>query len=306
MIMGNDVAPTLVVLAAGIGSRFGGWKQIEPLGPSGEITIDYSIFDAWRAGFGRVVFVVRPEVETPMRNHFTERLRGRMEMAFVRQRLDDLPSGFTVSAARSKPWGTAHAVWVARNVVRGPFAVINADDFYGAGSYRILGAYLARGADTYAMVGFPLRNTLSPHGTVSRGICSVTAHGFLTAVVERTRIRAEGDGAAFEDETGAWRPLTGDEIASMNMWGFTPGFFEDATPRFRAFLEENGNHPKAEFFLPSVVDTLIRGGRRRVRVLPTEEHWFGITYAADLEGARQQIMELVQHGVYPKDLWAQA
>lgn len=302
--MGNDLGPTLVVLAAGIGSRFGGWKQIEPLGPSGEITIDYSVFDAWRAGFRRVVFVVRPEVEMPMREHFASRLRGRMAMAFVRQRLDDLPPGHTVPEGRSKPWGTAHAVWVARQLVQGPFAVINADDFYGAGSYRVLGAFLAGGATTYAMVGFPLRNTLSLHGTVSRGICAVTPGGFLTTVVERTRIRAEGAGAAFQDETGAWLPLSGDEIASMNMWGFTPHFFDDATPQFQEFLEKSGNEPTAEFFLPSVVDAAIRSGRQRVRVLPTEERWFGITYAADLEGARERIVDLVRRGLYPKDLWA--
>lgn len=303
--------PSLVVLAAGIGSRYGGFKQIEPLGPNGEVGIDYAVYDAWRAGFGKVVFVTRPELEEPLREHFASNLRGRMEVAFAFQGLADLPPGFTVPSGRQKPWGTGHAVWAARHAVDGPFAVINADDYYGPNSYRVLGELLSGGASpgggtaTYAMVAFVLRNTLSEHGTVSRGICSTTCDGYLTHVVERTKIRpAPGGAAEFLDDAGAWQPLTGDEPASMNMWGFDPSLFGHFESMFTAFLRERSGDPKAEFYLPSMVDELVRNGSCRTRVLRTDDQWFGITYPEDRPHVEASIKALVASGVYPGDLWA--
>ena len=302
--------PALVVLAAGIGSRYGGFKQIEPLGPNGEIGIDYAVFDAWRAGFAKVVFVTRPELEKPLREHFAASLAGRMAMAFAFQELSDLPPGFTAPAGRQKPWGTGHAVWAARGVVDGAFAVINADDYYGPNSYRVLGDFLCNeeppGAtvSTYAMVAFVLRNTLSEHGAVSRGICSVTGDGFLTKVVERTKIRpAQRDAAEFLDDDGSWQSLTGDEPASMNMWGFHPSLFRFFESVFSAFLRERSFDPRVEFYLPSMVDELVQRGACRTRVLRTGDQWFGITYPEDRPQVEASIRALVSSGVYPADLW---
>ena len=303
--------PSLVVLAAGIGSRYGGFKQIEPLGPNGEVGIDYAVYDAWRAGFGKVVFVTRPELERPLREHFASSLRGRMEMAFAFQELSDLPPGFDVPPDRRKPWGTGHAVWAARNTVDEAFAVINADDYYGPSSYRVLGEFLSRETSpggalpTYAMVAFVLRNTLSEHGAVSRGICRATSDGYLTEVVERTKIRPAGEGAAeFLDDDGTWQPLTGDEPASMNMWGFQPSLFGHFESQFAGFLRERSDDPKAEFYLPSMVDALVHGGLCRTRMLRTDDQWFGITYPEDRPQVETSIKALVASGVYPGDLWA--
>ncbi len=299
---------TLVVLAAGLGSRFGGWKQIEPVGPNGEIVLDYSVYDAWRGGFSRVVFVVREEIREAMRAHFDPVLRGRMEAAYPVQRLDDLPRGCTAPAGRTKPWGTAHAVWSARRDLDGPFAVVNADDFYGPASYAVLARFLA-GVELdarparFAMVGFPLRNTLSPNGTVSRGICSVGADGFLQQVIERTKIRGTPGGDAEFLDGDRWLPLSGDAVASMNMWGFTPAVLDQMEPLFRNFLETPGAAEKAEFYLPFVVDALLHAGECRVRVLSTPEKWFGITYGADLADARQAIQRRIDDGLYPSPLW---
>ena len=298
--------PTLVVLAAGIGSRYGGLKQIDPVGPSGEIVIDYSVFDAIRSGFGRVVFVIRREIEADFRAKIGSHLEGRIAVDYVHQDLGDLPGGFAVPADRQKPWGTGHAIRSCRAAVREPFAVINADDFYGAKSYRALGDFLgglAASEARYAMVGFRLRNTLSEHGHVARGICSADAGGFLQGVVERTKIEQAPGGARFATADGGWAPLTGDEIASMNMWGFTPTIFEHLEREFRGFLGRSGSDPKAEFFIPTVVDTLIRGRQATVRVLETPEIWFGVTYPADKPVVVDGIRARIAAGIYPERLW---
>ncbi|NOY81021.1 MAG: nucleotidyltransferase [Kiritimatiellaeota bacterium] len=306
--MDTEVAPALVILAAGLGSRFGGWKQIEAVGPSGEIVLDYSVYDGWRAGFGRVVFIVREEIQAAVRDHFDRVLAGRIETAYVVQRLDDLPPGFDLPSERRKPWGTAHAVWSARREIDRPFAVINADDFYGPESYAVLAAFLkdanpAALPAEFAMVGFPLRNTLSPNGTVSRGICAVNPDGALEQVVERTKIRGAGDKDAEYLDGAVWRPLSGDAVASMNMWGFTPSLLARIEPLFAHFLRSSQDDPGAEFFLPALVDALVRAGKCRVTVLATPAKWFGITYAADLEDARRSIRRQTEAGRYPTPLW---
>lgn len=299
-------APTLLVLAAGMGSRYGGIKQMDPVGPDGEYVLDYSVFDAWRAGFKRVVFVIREELEAPLRAHFGERLTGKLEVSYVCQRLTDLPAGFSCPAERQKPWGTGHAIWTARHLVRGPFGAINADDFYGAGTYRVLGDFLSSPAcdeRTYAMTAYRLANTLSEHGTVSRGICTVDAKGFLTGVNERTSIEPWQGGARYKDAEGHWQPLTGDEPASLNIWGFSASLFPRMEALFVEFLEHNLHAAKAEFFIPTVVDTLVRRGLCVTRVLPTDAHWFGMTYAEDRAMVVGKIAKLTADGVYPQHLW---
>ncbi len=298
--------PTLVVLAAGIGSRYGGLKQIDPVGPSGEIVIDYSIYDALRAGFGRVVFVIRREIEADFRAKIGAHLEGRIPVAYVYQDLADLPPGYSVPGDRKKPWGTGHAIRSCRDAVHEPFAVINADDFYGRESYRFLGQFLGgvAAADArYAMVGFRLRNTLSEHGHVARGICAADAGGFLQGVVERTKIEQTPAGARFATADGGWAPLTGSEIASMNMWGFTPTLFGHLEREFRSFLDRSAGDAKAEFFIPTVVDNLIRGRQATVRVLETPEIWFGVTYPADKPVVVDGIRARIAAGTYPERLW---
>ncbi len=298
---------TLVVLAAGIGSRYGGLKQIEAVGPNGAIVIEYSVFDAIRSGFDRVVCVIRRDIERDFRAIVASRFERQIPVDYVFQEMDGgLPPGFAVPGDRKKPWGTAHAVLACRDVVRTPFAVINADDFYGRRSFESLGHFLGgvgAAANEYAMVGFTLCNTLSEHGHVARGICDVGADGFLRGVVERTRIEKTGQGAQYADEAGAWHVLTGAEIVSMNMWGLTPALFESLQRGFRSFLDARGGDPKAEFFLPTVVDGLVAGGRARVKVLGTPELWFGVTYPQDKAVVVEGIRRLVGQGVYPERLW---
>ena len=300
--------PTLLVLAAGMGSRYGGLKQIDPVGPSGEIVLDYSVFDAWRAGFGKVVFVIKPGLLEPLKEHFGSRLEGRMELDFAFQELSDLPSGFNVPADREKPWGTGHAVWAARDVIAEPFAAINADDFYGTNSFKVLGDYLrtdavARGK-TYCLVAFRLANTLSPHGSVSRGICTADANGCLTDVVERTKIEpVPSGGARFMGDAGNWQSLTGEEPASMNMWGFAPSVFDHLGTELATFLEERRTEPKSEFFMPSVVDALVKAGTCTCTMLTTDDKWFGMTYHEDRDKVMASIRALVDRGIYPEQLW---
>lgn len=221
-------SPTLLVLAAGMGSRYGGIKQMDPVGPDGEFVLDYSVFDAWRAGFKSVVFIIREELEDPLREHFGNRLDGKLQVRYVCQRLTDLPNGFSCPSSRQKPWGTGHAVWTARQVIKGPFGSINADDFYGAGTYRVLADFLQSSAcneRTYALTAYRLANTLSEHGSVSRGICTVDGNGLLTGVTERTSIEPWNGAARYKDANGQWQPLTGDESASLNIWGFAASLF---------------------------------------------------------------------------------
>ncbi|MBT3378322.1 MAG: NTP transferase domain-containing protein [Lentisphaerae bacterium] len=303
--------PTLLVLAAGIGSRYGGFKQIDPVGPTDETVLDYSVYDAWRAGFGKVVFVIREEIEAPVREHFDPRLKGRLEVDYVYQHLDDLPDGFSLPTDREKPWGTGHAIRAARDAVKEPFAVINADDFYGTGSYETMAGFLSTAASTrdaaatFCMVAFRLRNALSAFGSVSRGICSVDPEGFLSDVVERTKIELQANGdVRFLDEQGQWAPLTGEEPASMNMWGFTPRLFDFIEELFREFLTTRIDEPKSEFFIPTVVDTLIKAGACRTAVLTTDEKWFGMTYREDRDKVKGSIRALIESNVYPAALWS--
>lgn len=300
--------PTLVVMAAGIGSRFGGLKQFEPIGPNGETVIAYAVYDALLAGFRKIVFVIREELEAAFRERVGKVVEQRADTAYAFQRLDRLPRGFGLPAGRKKPWGTAHAVLCCKDVVREPFAAINADDFYGRVSYRVLCEYLKNAQDRpgeydYCMAGFVLRNTLSAHGHVARGICTVSPDGFLEDVVERTRIQ-EFDGVVrYAGADGRWRDLSAESIVSMNMWGFTPSFFNEVEARFIRFLEENGADPNAEYFIPTVVADLIREEKARVRVLKTDATWLGVTYRDDVGSFRQAIAKMIRQGVYPAPLW---
>ena len=302
--------PALLILAAGIGSRYGGLKQIDPVGPHGEIVLDYSVYDAWRAGFGKFVFVVQPGVAETLNEHFSKRLPLSAELDFVFQQKDDLPESVAdIPGERAKPWGTAHAVWSARNAIAEPFGVVNADDFYGADSYRLLAECLHKEAASeraaLCMVAFRLRNTLSEHGTVSRGICAVRDDGLLSEVVERTKVEKNGSNALFLDADGRKYPISGDALASMNMWGFPPTILADIEREFEAFLRQQGNEPSAEFFMPTVVDSLIQRGRCQTRVLCSEADWFGMTYKEDRSAVETGIRRLIDAGVYPERLWAE-
>ncbi len=300
----------LVVLAAGMGSRFGGVKQVQPVGPHGELIIEYSAFDALRAGFGRLVLVIRKDIEKDFRETIGRRLESRMDVQYVFQELDaGLPGGEGRRQAappqwgnRTKPWGTAHATLVAQPAVRGPFAVINADDFYGASAYRTLAAHFAASSD-YAMVGYPLSQTLSEHGTVSRGVCATDAAGRLTGITEITKIEKMPAGARYTDAAGQAQSLTGAEIVSMNFWGFTPAVFVQLERAFGEFLATRGQDPKAEIYLPTTLSDLNARGESRIALHRSEDAWFGLTYKEDLASAQAAIKALVAEGRYPAPLW---
>ncbi len=296
--------PALVILAAGIGSRYGGEKQIDPVGPSGEIILDYTLYDAGRAGFGRAVFVIRPEQEAAFADHLRRTGAGGLKTAFVTQKPDDLPEGFAVPGDRKKPWGTGHAVRAARKAVDGPFAVANADDFYGRGSLEVLGRFLRRPdrKEQCCLVAFRLANTLSPHGSVSRGVCEIDREGCLVSIKERTRIETAPGGGRYLDRGGEWIPLAGDQPVSMNLWGFGPALFPRLETQFAEFLQRNAGDPGAEFQLPAVIDRLIREEGWRCRALPTAERWFGMTYREDRDRVRGEIARLVEAGTYPERL----
>jgi dTDP-glucose pyrophosphorylase len=302
--MKANTAPTLLVLAAGMGSRYGGLKQIDPVGPSGETIIDYSIYDALRAGFGKLVFVLRKEIEQPFKETVGARFEKHAPVDYVFQELDKLPAGFTVPAGRTKPWGTTQAILMAADAIREPFAAINADDFYGAESYRLLAAHLQPGVEDYAMVGFTLRNTLSEFGTVARGVCRVDASDYLESVVELTSIARDGGQVKNTDAEGRVTVLDGDEPVSMNMWGFTPRLFGQLRTRFEAFLRQHGTDLKRECYIPSTVNDLVADGEARVKVLRTGDAWFGVTYREDHPRVAESIRRLVRDGAYPENLWA--
>jgi hypothetical protein len=299
-----DTAPTLVVMAAGMGSRYGGLKQIDPVGPHGEIVIDYSVYDAIRAGFGKVVFIIRRDIEAAFRDVVEKNIAGRIEVAYAFQELDDLPTGYRVPEGRTKPWGTSHAILACRHIVKENFAVINADDFYGAASYRILGDWL-RGADPdrdrYCLISYIMRNTLSDHGTVSRGVCE-TRHGLLTKIIERLKIEKQGEAARFL-EGDEWVDATGDEPVSMNMWGFTPRVFPNLLAVFPSFLDAAAGNPKAEFLIPTSIDAMIQQGKAEVEVPQSPERWLGVTYPEDKPLVAAGIREMIEAGKYPENLW---
>jgi len=295
---------TLLVLAAGMGSRYGGLKQIAPVGPRGETLMDYSIYDALRAGFDKLVFVIRREIERPFKETIGRRFEEHVVVEYAFQELERLPGGYAVPSERRKPWGTAHAILVAAEVVHEPFAVINADDFYGAQSFRVLAEHLQSRSPAYAMVGFVLGNTLSEFGSVARGVCQVGPENFLENVVELTRIERDGSTARHTDSAGLSHVLTGEEIVSLNMWGFTPTVFDQLQTQFVAFLNTHGNERNAEFFISSVIGTLVREGQARVKVLRTPDSWFGITYKEDRPWVVAGIQRLFERGEYPGQLWA--
>ncbi len=300
----KPMSPTLLILAAGIGSRYGGVKQIDKIGPSGESIIDYSVFDAITAGFSKVVFVLNPKIEKDFKAIYEPRLSGKIETAYVLQELNNIPEGVTFNHERVKPWGTGHAILVAKDVIDTPFAVINADDFYGREAFEVLGNYLSQlnnDETRYAMVGYQLKNTLSENGSVSRGICS-TKNGFLTDVVEHTKLFKTAGQIVFEDH-GREIPIDENSLVSMNFWGFTPKYFQQSETWFVDFIRDNAQQLKAEFYIPYVVNKLITQGDAEVRVLESHDQWFGVTYQEDKPITIAKVKKLVEAGAYPEDLW---
>lgn len=304
--------PALIIMAGGIGSRYGGLKQVDPIGPNGEIIIDYAIYDALQAGFGKIVFLIRKEIEEVFREKIGNKIDQRAETVYVFQSVEDVPAGFAIPPERKKPWGTGHAVLCCKDVIHEPFAAINADDFYGRHAFQVMADYLRSAQDAdglydYCMVGYRLDNTLSEAGSVARGICKVSPDGYLDGVVERTRIERRNGQPKFSENGEDWLSLPPESIVSLNTWGFTPSFMGELERRFPIFLRdciEHGDFPlKSEFFLPSVVNQLIEEGKARVRVLPTTAKWFGVTNPEDRPVVQAAIRALVERGEYPENLW---
>lgn len=301
--------PTLLLLAAGMGSRYGGLKQLDGLGPHGETIMDYSIYDAIQAGFGKIVFVIRKDFEGQFREKVLSKYEGHIPAELVFQGIDALPEGFTVPEGREKPWGTNHAVLMAKDVINEPFCVINCDDFYNRDCFKVIGKYLAdlpEGAkNDYAMVGFRVGNTLSENGTVSRGVCSTNKEGNLTTVVERTKIERRDGKVQYLDDNGSWVTVDDNTPVSMNVWGFTPDYLEYSEEYFKEFLSDprNMENKKSEYFIPMMVNKLITDGTATVKVLDTTSTWFGVTYPEDREGVVERIKRLVDEGVYPSKLF---
>lgn len=303
--------PVLVVMAAGMGSRYGGLKQLDPVGNHGQLIIDYSIYDARRAGFETVVFVIKRELEDAFKAAIGDRLSKVIDVRYAYQELSDLPEGYSVPEGRVKPWGTCHAILAARDVVDGSFAVVNADDYYGPEGFREIYDYLAANPDRpgcyeFAMVGYRLGNTVTENGSVARGICEEDEHSFLVRVTERTRIEAEGADARFTEDGGeTWTHLSGDTVVSMNLWGFTRSFMEEASARFPAFLDKTlaENPLKGEYFLPSVVTQLLDEHKARVKVLRSADKWYGVTYREDRPVVLKAIADMTASGLYPDNLW---
>lgn len=299
--------PTLLILAAGMGSRYGSLKQMDGIGPCNEAIIDFTIYDAIRAGFGKVVFVIRETIEEQFKSFFTpERFLGQIEVEYVMQELDKLPEGYAVPEGREKPWGTAHAVMMAADVIAEPFAVVNADDFYGQNALEVMGEYLAKLSGkkgSYAMVGYEVSKTLSENGTVSRGVCSIGRCSQLTSMVERTKIERRGEEIVYiegEEVTG----LNENTLVSMNLFGFTPDLFEYGEELFKEFLDSSSKeNPKAEFFIPLVVNTLLENKTAKMKVLKTTSDWFGVTYIEDRPSTVERVAKLTTEGVYPTPLW---
>ena len=298
--------PTLVIMAAGMGSRFGGLKQMTPVDEEGHFIIDFSLYDAYQAGFRRVAFIIKREIEQTFRETIGARMEKWFHVDYVYQELDRLPEGFAVPEGRRKPWGTAHAVACCRGVVEGPFAVINSDDFYGRGAYEAIYRFLTenKAPHHYAMLGYQLRNTVTEFGSVARGVCHVE-DGFLHDITERTKIFKRGQDAAYTEDGETFVPLSGDSLVSMNFWGFTPEILDEIWDAFPAFLAENlpVNPEKCEFYLPTFVGSRLAEGKVRVRVLPCMETWHGVTYKEDLDSVKSAIGQLKREGKYPARLW---
>lgn len=299
--------PTLFVLAAGMGSRYGGLKQLDPLGPSGQTIMDYSIYDAIQAGFGKVVFVIRKDFEQDFREKILSKYEHRIPVEVVFQSVDALPEGYTCPADRTKPWGTNHAIMMGAKAINEPFAVINADDFYGRDAFEVIARELSRPRNRkgdYCMVGFRVGNTVTANGTVSRGVCTADTNGLLTSIVERTDISVEADGKIVcTGDNGQQISLDAKTPVSMNLWGFTPDYFDYSEREFRTFLDAKLNTPKSEYYIPSVVDTLVNNGEATVKVLDTTSQWFGVTYADDRQGVVDQLAALHAAGQYPEKMF---
>lgn len=303
--------PTLFLLAAGMGSRYGGLKQLDGLGPNGETIMDYSIYDAIHAGFGKLVFVIRKDFEKEFRDKVVSKYEGHLPVEVVFQSLDKIPEGFTVPEGREKPWGTNHALMMGEDVIHEPFAVVNCDDFYGRDSFKVMGKFLSDlpegSKGKYAMVGFRVGNTLSESGTVSRGVCVTDEHHHLQSVVERTKIERKADGVVkfLDDDGETWTPIADNTPVSMNFWGFTPDYFKHSDEYFKYFLglESTKKNLKAEFFIPLMVDKLIKDKTATVEVLDTESKWFGVTYPEDRPATVAKFKELVDKGIYPNKLF---
>jgi dTDP-glucose pyrophosphorylase len=299
---------SLLVLAAGMGSRYGGLKQMDSFGPNGETIIDYSIYDAIKAGFDKVVFVIREHFKKDFEEFFKQKFEDKIEIAFVTQELDKIPEGLNFHPEREKPWGTAHAVMMGRDVIEGPFAVINADDYYGTDAYKVIIEYFntldQNQPDDYAVVAYKLSKTLSKHGTVNRGICYSDALGNLDHVVECVKISESDEGViSYPGEDGARKILQQDDLVSMNMWAFQPSFFKHTEDMFKEFLANEGMELKSEFYIPKAVDNLIRKGTSKVKVLQSDSEWFGVTYQEDKPIVIEKLNTLIQKKVYPADLW---
>ena len=300
--------PVLVIMAAGMGSRYGGLKQIDPVDEHGNLIIDFSIYDALKAGFKKVVFIIKHEIEADFREVIADRISAYVDTEYVYQEVDALPAGFSVPEGRVKPWGTAHAVLCCKGVVDAPFAVINADDYYGSHAFQMIYDYLCQARDDekyrYAMVGYILENTLTENGHVARGVCT-TEDGFLTDIHERTRIEKRPGGPAYTEDGETWVDIPQGSIVSMNLWGFSESILGELEQRFAGFLEENlpANPVKCEYFLPSVVDSLLKEGKATVRVLPSQDKWYGVTYRPDHEIVVEAVKQFKRDGLYPEILW---
>ncbi len=298
--------PTLLILAAGMGSRYGSLKQVDQLGPSGETIMDYSVYDAMRAGFGKVVFVIRKSLENDFKEIFN-RYKGKIEVDYVFQEIDNVPAGISIPADRVKPWGTGHAILVARKAINTPFAVINADDFYDADAFKVMAEHLSKPGlediDKYAMVGYPIQNTLSEFGHVSRGVCELNANQCLTSVIERLKIQRMNNEIVYFDENDKPVALNGDEMVSMNFWGFPVSIFDKLEKKFNEFIVANSSQLKSEFYIPMVVNELVQEKTAHAKVLKTTAQWFGITYKEDKPIAIENFKKLTEKGLYPQKLW---
>lgn len=298
------IKPTLIVMAAGMGSRYGGIKQMDKFGPSGEAIIDYSVYDAIRAGFGKVVFVIRKSFEADFREFIGTKFADKISIEYAFQEIDALPQGVTYNPERAKPWGTGHAVLMTADLVKEPFVVINGDDFYGAEAFQSIADYFRSNTNqNYCMVGYVLENTLSEHGYVSRGVCKVDAASYLDDINECTQIQREGETIVYLTENKDKQTLKADTIVSMNFWGFYPSLFEHLKSNFEVFIRENASNLKAEFYLPALVNKLIKEGITKAKVITTDSQWFGVTYKEDKEMVISKLQKLVADGVYPKSLW---